>query len=158
MDITLKMPEGIFNYRACAVITGGGRLLAMRDERSPYYYLPGGRVKLGETAEAAVLREVREELEIGAEIVRPLWLCQSFFTEDVSLERYHELCLYFLVDVSKTELLKRGNEFSLSENGHAHKFRWLRFEELGEQYLYPLFIKKKIFSLPQSLEIITQTE
>ena len=74
MDISFLEGNGKFNYRVCAVITDGGRLLAMRDERSPYYYLPGGRVKLFETAEEAVLREVREELLIDARIVRPLWL------------------------------------------------------------------------------------
>ena len=32
----------------------------MHDERSPYFYLPGGRVKMGETANQAVVREIRE--------------------------------------------------------------------------------------------------
>ena len=62
MDISYKTEGEKFNYRVCALMISDGRILAMRDERSPYFYLPGGRVKLGETAEAAVLREVWEEL------------------------------------------------------------------------------------------------
>ena len=109
MDITYISGQEKFNYRVCAVIVSGGKILAMRDERSPYFYLPGGRVRLGETAEHAVIREVEEELRITPRIIRPLWLNQGFFTEDVDQLRYHELCLYFLMDVSGTGLLDRGN-------------------------------------------------
>lgn len=34
-----------------------GKILAMHDERSPYFYLFGGRAEMGETAEHAVIRE-----------------------------------------------------------------------------------------------------
>lgn len=78
MDITYISGQEKFNYRVCAVIVSGGKILAMRDERSPYFYLPGGRVRLGETAEHAVIREVEEELRITPRIIRPLWLNQGF--------------------------------------------------------------------------------
>ena len=65
MDITFKTDSGIFNYRVCAMILHDGKILAMQDDRSPYYYLPGGRVAMGESAEDAVLREVQEELGIS---------------------------------------------------------------------------------------------
>ena len=82
MDITYREGGGKFNYRVCAVMVHEGRLLAMRDERSPYYYLPGGRVKLGETAEDAVLRELREELGISAAIRRPrrMWTSSAIMS------------------------------------------------------------------------------
>lgn len=157
MDITFKTPEGRFNYRVCAIIINNEKLLVMKDERSPYYYLPGGRVALHETAENAMLREIREELEIDAKIIRPLWLNQSFFTEDVNQEKYHELCIYFLVDVSDTDLLSKENNFELTENGrHRHVFSWMPFDELNNNYLYPIFIKKRIFNLPANLEINTE--
>ena len=72
IDLSFVSGKEKFNYRVCAVIISEGKLLAMHDERSPYYYLPGGRVQMGETAEAAVAREVQEELEITPEIIRPL--------------------------------------------------------------------------------------
>ncbi len=61
MDITFKTEQGRFNYRMCAIIIHNEKILAMKDEHAPYYYLPGGRVNLNETAESAVLREVKDE-------------------------------------------------------------------------------------------------
>lgn len=98
MDISFKVDSEKFNYRVCAVITNDGKILAMHDQRSPYFYLPGGRVKLGETAEDAIIRETKEKLNIIPEIIRPLWLNQAFFKEDVDSLNYHELCIYFLMD------------------------------------------------------------
>ena len=95
-DISFKVDDKKFNYRVCGIIVHDGRILAMKDERSPYYYLPGGRVQLGERAEDAITRELNEELGIAAKIVRPLWLNQAFFNEDVDKTDYHELCIYFL--------------------------------------------------------------
>ncbi|MFT9056394.1 MAG: NUDIX domain-containing protein [Ethanoligenens sp.] len=157
MDITFDTPEGVFNYRVCAIMISEERLLVMKDGRSPFYYLPGGRVTLHETAEKAILREIKEELEIDAEIIRPLWLNQGFFTEDVNHLKYHELCLYFLIDISGTSLSNRGSSFVLTENGeYRHVFLWMPFTELSKNYLYPEFIKKRIFNLPASLEINTE--
>lgn len=158
MDITFRTDEGRFNYRVCAVMIRSGKLLAMHDERSPYYYLPGGRVMLHETAEQAMLREIKEELGVNARIVRPLWLNQSFFVEDVDRERYHELCLYFLVDIADTGLLERGEAFSVMEGSRENRFEWLAFERLEKEYLYPVFIKKSIFHLPDMLELMTEIE
>ena len=158
MDITFETEAGRFNYRVCAVLLDRGRILAMHDERSPYFYLPGGRVRMGERAEDAVLREVREELGIEARILRPLWLCQSFFNEDVAHVDYHELCLYFLLDISGTDLLSRGDRFRGPELRHVHDFEWLPFERLKDEYFYPLFLKTEIFHLPEQLTLRTDRE
>ena len=115
MDISFKTNEGRFNYRVCGIIIHDNKILAMHDDRSPFYYLPGGRVHLNETASDAIKREIREELGIDIEIVRPLWLNQGFFCEDVSKEKYHELCIYYLIDYKNTNLFDRGNEFIFNE-------------------------------------------
>ena len=130
----------------------------MKDGNSPYYYLPGGRVKIGETAEYAVLRECEEELHAKPGIIRPLWLNQAFFTEDVSKIRFHELCLYFLMDISKTDILSRGDKFILSENEMEHRFEWLPFKRIENEYFYPNFLKKEIFTLPDNFTIRTEIE
>lgn len=158
MDISFKVENEKFNYRVCAMMISDGKILAMRDDRSPFYYLPGGRVGLGETAESAVIREVREEIGVTPKIIRPLWLNQAFFTEDVDNLRYHELCIYFLMDITDTELLTRGEKFASTEGKRTHHFEWLALERLKDEYFYPLFLKKEIFNLPDVFTIRTEIE
>ena len=157
MDVVLKTENGRFNLRVCGIIVNDGKLLAMHDEISPYYYLPGGRINLHERAEDAILRELKEELDICAQIVRPLWVNQAFFVEEVSKDKFHEICLYFLIDISKSKLLDRGKKFVRKEGKHTLTFEWLKFEELRDKYLYPEFIKKEIFNLPENLTLITES-
>ena len=155
MDLTFRLPEGTFNFRVAAVMVQHGKLLVMQDTESPYWYLPGGRVQLHEGAEDALLREMREELGIQPKSLKPLWLVQNFYREDVNREQYHELGLYVLADVSGTEIAGK-EEFVTREEGQVNTFRWVEFDRLKDMYLYPLFIKEKIFQLPENLEIITE--
>ena len=158
MDISFNQEKRKFNYRVCAMIISENRLLAMHDERSPYFYLPGGRVKMGETAEQAVVREIWEELGVTLKIARPLWLNQAFFTKDVDQLRYHELCIYFLMDISDTNLPERGRVFTLTEGKHIHIFEWLEFDRLKNEYFYPLFLKKEIYNLPNEFTLRMESE
>lgn len=147
---------------AAAVVRRGERfLLAQRlPDRmlAGQWEFPGGKLEAGETPEAALRRELREELGIEARIERPLWLNQGFFTEDACGERFHELCIYYLMDISGTDLLARGERFE-REEGRLHlRFEWLAFERLEEEYFYPTFLKRAIFALPEQLEILTMRE
>ena len=158
MNLTFKTKHGIFNYRVCAIITNDNKILVMKNDKTPYYFLPGGRVELHESAEDAIVREIKEELCIDAEIVRPIWLCQGFFEEDTTSEKFHELCIYYLVDISKTDLINSPDVFITRKSKYNEVFYWLDISTLDRQYLYPLFIKERINNLPEYLEIITERE
>lgn len=57
----------------CVVFDGEDRLLLIRRARAPFadrYALPGGFVEVGETVEAAALRELKEETGLEGRIVR----------------------------------------------------------------------------------------
>ena len=152
MDISIKATAGKFNYRVAAMIVHEAHILVMQDEGIPHDYLPGGRVHLHEPAETALSRELREELDIDIPPHQLTFIAESFFTIDST--RYHEMCLYFLME-APPELLIRGDRFTRVEGSEVHHFRWVKFEELRHLSFYPIFLKERIFTLPDHPEFIT---
>lgn len=156
MDITFPTNEGTFNFRVAAVMIHAGKVLMMQDSDAPYWYLPGGRVHVGETAETALLRELEEEVGICGKILRPLWLAQDFFHEVVNNEDYHEIGLYYLVDVQDSGLLERGQTFVTREENQVNTFQWIPLDQLSRLFLRPSFLAQEIFHLPEELKIIVK--
>ena len=152
MDISIKATANEFNYRVAAMIVHEAHILVMQDEGIPHDYLPGGRVHLHEPAETALSRELREELDIDIPPHQLTFIAESFFTIDST--RYHEMCLYFLME-APPELLIRGDRFTRVEGSEVHHFRWVKFEELRHLSFYPIFLKERIFTLPEHPEFIT---
>lgn len=151
MDISLRNEEGWFNLRSAAIIVHEGRLLTLRDEGIDHDYLPGGRIHLRETAEAALERELREELDVALPPNRLVFIAESFFTfRGIPC---HEVCFYHLMEASP-ELLARGERFTRVEDGEIHHFHWVPFAELADLTLFPLFLRERIFSLPDAPEHI----
>ena len=57
-DMCVPCGGGFINIRVGAIILKGDRFLMVRNARADYFYSVGGRIKFGETAEEAVVREV----------------------------------------------------------------------------------------------------
>lgn len=158
MDITFKTEEGVFNYRVSALIIHDNKLLAMQDRNVDGYYLPGGRVKLHESLEDALVREIKEELSIEIKNYKPLFLHQNFFLLESKNEKFHEIGVYFLVDIKDTNLLERGNKFLKEEEHISHVFEWLDIDSLENQIIFPLFVRTKLKNLPNELTLIMDTQ
>ena len=67
-DMCVPCDDGIINIRVGAIILKEGRFLMVRNDQADYFYSVGGRIKFGETAEEAVIREVEEETGIRMKI------------------------------------------------------------------------------------------
>lgn len=154
MDICFKTSEGRFNYRVTAIIINDNKILAMQDINAPGYYLPGGRVQMHETLIDALNRELKEELDIKASIIRPLWFLENFFELKDKKEKVHEIGVYYLVDISNTNLLNKGNKFIKQEGNVTHQFEWLDIDTLNEVDIYPSFLKDGLKNIPSSFETL----
>ena len=84
-----------FNYRVVGIALHHDHVLLHRTPDEAFWTFPGGRAELGETAAQTLQREMREELAANIEVIRLLWIVESFF--DYDERRYHELAFYFLM-------------------------------------------------------------
>jgi len=98
MDCTFTVNEGRFRYRSAAIIIENECVLMAKNDRDDYYYSVGGAVKLHESAEEAVKREVFEETGIKYEIDKLVFIHENLYKEinkDNNI-KCHEIAFYFL--------------------------------------------------------------
>ena len=122
-DISWHGPYGTFNLRVAAILTSGADILLCTVEGLGYWFLPGGRVRFGEPAGAALTRELAEE--VGHEF--PAGELALVVENIYGGERVeHEIGLYYRL--AWPAALDR-DDLRGSEPGHT--FRWAQATELG---------------------------
>lgn len=157
-DLTFKTNNGKFNYRVGAIIIKDKKLLMVKNDSAPYYYYysVGGRVKLNETSEEAVIRESFEETGIEFEIDRLAFIHEHFFNEEITKENYHEIAFFYLMKVSTSSI-----DFvckSFGDQGAKEHLHWLPIEDLDSYHLYPEFFKTKLSRGINDIEHIISKE
>ena len=101
-DMTVPCDDGFINIRVGAIIMKDGRFLMVGNERADYLYSVGGRLKFGETAEEAVVREVYEETGIRLEIDRLGFIHENYFYGDSPAKNgklIYEISFFFYMKV-----------------------------------------------------------
>lgn len=101
-DMTVPCADGIINIRVGAIIMKNGNLLMVGGDGADYLVSVGGRVKFGETAEKAIVREVQEETGVRLEIDRLIFVHENYYYGDVPSKQnklVYELSFFFLMIV-----------------------------------------------------------
>ena len=145
----------IFYLRTNALLFHNNKILIHRKIKDGSFFLPGGRIKMLEDSETALKREFIEELNININIVRLLWIFETFYdkTKYDVIHKVHEICFYYLVDVHSEEVTAKifnNDVYETEENGVVFEFRWVDVDELRTISFYPEVIKNRITDLPQT--------
>lgn len=145
-DCGFSIGEGRFRYRAAAIIVENGYVLFAGNEKSDYLYSVGGAVQMGETAEDAVRREVREETGVEYEIDHLAVIHENFFFEDdgsSDTSYCHEIAFYFMMK-PRGSMDLHSNSYT---QGVKESMHWISVTELdAHRAAYPTFLKDYLLS------------
>ncbi|MBO4679997.1 MAG: NUDIX domain-containing protein [Lachnospiraceae bacterium] len=142
-DMTVPCEEGFINIRVGAIIMKDGKVLMVGNtERPEYYYSVGGRVKFGETAEEAVVREVFEETGIKMEVDRLGFIHENYFYGDAGYnlgKLIYEISFFFYM---KTPSDFEPVGMSYTEDAAEEYLCWLPLD--CETKFYPEFFRDEL--------------
>jgi 8-oxo-dGTP pyrophosphatase MutT (NUDIX family) len=127
-DISWLASEGTFNLRVAAIIIHHEMILLCRIEQ--YWFLPGGRVRFGETSDVALARELQEELGHELTISGETLIVENIYTEGTL---QHEIAVYY--HLTWPETLAENDLNGGSEPGHT--FGWVPLRDLGSVWFEP---------------------
>ena len=133
--------DGILNIRAGAIIMKDGKLLMVGNDRN-YLYSVGGRIKFGETAEKAVVREVFEETGVKMEIDRLGFVHENYFYGDApsNLNKLiYEISFFFYMKVPETFV---PISESFTEDNSKEHLVWVSLDE--DIKIYPEFFRTEL--------------
>ena len=145
-DLDLRRGDSLFRFRVCAVCLENGSVLLQQIAGTDYWFLPGGCGQLMETSEDSLRRELREELDAEAEVVRLLWVAENFFT--LGGTAFHEVGLYFLVKLAAGTPILERDELTGLDNDTLVLNRWHDLNDLDGLRLVPDFLTRGLRNLP----------
>lgn len=152
-DVKFWKEDGSFKLRVCGVVQVGDKILIDNCDNAPFWGYPGGHVELGESTREAVVREVKEEIGVDAEIIKNLASIQLFFTREDG-KPFHEIGFYYLM---KANIEPKNLTIEENDKGRLrkHQFRWVTKEELKNLDVRPTELKKVILNDLENQEIIS---
>lgn len=156
MDCAFMTNEGKFNFRVGAIIKNGNKvLMAHNPADKSCYYSVGGRVKMNETVEDAIIREIKEETGINCEIERIGFIHENFFTDYLGV-KFHEISIYFFIKMNE-QLLKIENGHLTKDGPNGEFLEWIDITKNHDFKTYPeFFVDKLNNSLKEITHIVTR--
>jgi len=148
-DMCVPCGDGFINLRVGAVIAKNGKFLMAGNDNSDYYYSVGGRIKFGETAEEAVVREVLEETGVSMAVDRLAFVHECHFYADTPSKLgklIYEISFYFVMVVPEDYAPVCS---SFTENGEQEHLYWVTPDT--PRRLYPEFFRTLALAPPAGI-------
>ena len=155
-DMCVPCANGILNVRVGAVIARDGRFLMVGNDRNDYLYSVGGRIKMGESAGEAIVREVYEETGVEMTVDRLAFVHENYFTSDFADREgklVYEISFYFIMNVPPD--FEPVSE-SFTAAGDREFLVWVTPDE--PRTLYPEFFRSEALAPPDGVTFYSTDE
>ncbi|HEM3505539.1 TPA: NUDIX domain-containing protein [Streptococcus suis] len=135
MDFRTRIENQIFGVRATALIIKDGKIFLTKDSKGRHYTI-GGAIAVNETAQDAVVREVREELGVDSRVNQLAFVVENQFThEDID---FHNIEFHFIVEATG-EMPKEIIEGKLKQ-----ACEWIELDNLVNLDIVPAFLAQEL--------------
>lgn len=135
--------------RTAGVLIKDNMILVQKDKNSNEYALPGGHIKIGETSENALVREIMEEIGVRIKCTRLLW-SEEFFWE-WNGKQAHTICFYYRIGLCDGSYIPENGFVPQKDNCNV-VIGWLPVGELRNVNIYPEFLKEEIYHLNEPIK------
>ncbi|HEM2786408.1 TPA: NUDIX domain-containing protein [Streptococcus suis] len=135
MDFRTRVDNQIFGVRATALIIKDGKIFLTKDSKGRHYTI-GGAIAVNETAQDAVVREVKEELGVDSCVNQLAFVVENQFTHE-GID-FHNIEFHFIVEPI-VELPKEMIEGKLKQ-----ACEWIELDNLVNLDIVPAFLAQEL--------------
>lgn len=135
MDFRTRVENQIFGVRATALIVKDGKIFLTKDNKGRYYTI-GGAIAVNESAQDAVVREVREELGVDSRVNQLAFIVENQFTHE-GID-FHNLEFHFIVE----PMGPLPNE--MIEGKLKQPCEWIELDSLVNLDVVPAFLVEEL--------------
>ena len=140
----------ICSFRTVGLLIRNNKILVQRDKEGDEYALPGGHVKVGETAMESLIREYKEETGANINCQRLIWTEECFW--HWHNKSANSIAFYYLINLCDGSDIPDDGEFISQKDNCNLVLGWMPLEQINAVKIYPSFIKEKIFNISEHTE------
>ncbi len=149
-DWLFESKNYICDIRTVAVLVKDNNVLVQREKDGNEYALPGGHIRIGETLEEGLKREIMEEIGVDIECERLLWSEESFWKQNG--KQAHNIAFYYLIELCDGYEIPDNGEFIPHKDNCNVVIGWMPVENIQNITIYPAFLKDEIYDLDGSIK------
>lgn len=143
MDLEIKTADSKLKVRANGVIIHDNKVLMCKIKSNEFWCCPGGHIHLNENSKDAVLREIKEEVEVSFDDAKLIMMMESFFPSKKGIH-FHEISFYYLMQGEIPD--NKLEDWEVDENDEGKIvhliFKWFDIDKIDDIDIRPGNLKQ----------------